>query len=175
MKNRSKIDQTSIKTSNANFGSIFIDFWTILGPMLVHLDPSWPQNGAKLAPSWIPGGSWEPPGASRSVPGPSQNPPKTLPKPQVANFDDFSSKNLEILIPQGPPRDPQGTPKGPPRTQVPCKLPNLAAEHILVFSCPEPQASKPPSLQTSSLQASKPPSANRLGGNREAKTISVFF
>ncbi len=98
MKNRSKIDQTSIKTSNANFGSIFIDFWTILGPMLVHLDPSWPQNGAKLAPSWIPGGSWEPPGASRSVPGLSQNPPKTLPKPQVANFDDFSSKNLEILI-----------------------------------------------------------------------------
>ena len=141
-----------------SFDPFLINLWSIWGSIFVHLDPSWPQmvpSWPKLAPSWPHGGpkvaqvgsSWPPdtvlglPGPLRDLPGTPQGPPRDPPG-----------------TPQGPPRDLPGTPKGPPRTQVPCKLTNVAAEHILVFSCPEPRASKPPSLQASKPQAFKPPS-----------------
>ena len=143
-------------------------------PSWAKLAPSWSQVGPKLASSWPQVGPW---GQSWSHHGPkihSQDPQKTPRTPKALS------------------RDPQGTSRGPSRD------PKMQIFHnfVMFFKCnfwakvtsnldakddvsdllwtwdminKSFWASKPLALQASNRQS---PIANRLGGNREAKTIT---
>ena len=93
MKNRSKIDKNKQCQFWIDFYRFLYHLGTNFGPFGPKLASKWCQVGSKLDPGRVLGASRSLPECPRTL----QNPPKTLPKPQVANFDDFSSKNPEIL------------------------------------------------------------------------------